>query len=107
MQAFGVRGTRAAVRVSDAEVRHVAALARLELREDEIESLARDMNSILDYVTKLEELDTSAVQPTAQVVVQTAPMRQDSVTTTSTADDAVANAPLRHDHFFVVPSIIE
>lgn len=95
------------MKISQAEVRRVATLARVELDDDELESVGRDLNRILDYVAKLDELDTSTVEPTAQVVDFAAPMRTDEVTNKPAPEDAVANAPRSDKNFFVVPSIIE
>lgn len=93
--------------LSEAEVRYVAALARLELSEDEVQSLAKDMNQILDYVAKLGELDTSDVEPTSHVVDMSTPYRDDVVSRTPSPEDALANAPNAENNHFVVPSIIE
>jgi len=95
------------MKISRAEVEKVAALARLELGESEVESLIEDLSSILSYIAKLEELDTSAVEPTSQVVAMSTPFRDDEVTNSPCTDDALANAPHREETFFVVPSIIE
>ncbi len=95
------------MKISQAEVRRVATLARVELDDDELESVGRDLNRILDYVAKLDELDTSTVEPTTQVVDFAAPMRTDEVTSKPAPEDAVANAPRSDKNFFVVPSIIE
>jgi aspartyl-tRNA(Asn)/glutamyl-tRNA(Gln) amidotransferase subunit C len=93
--------------LSEAEVRHVAALARLDLSEEEVQSLAKDMNQILGYVAKLAELDTTDVEPTTHVVGMSTPYRDDEVTCTPSPKDALANAPKAENNHFVVPSIIE
>ena len=93
--------------LSEAEVRHVAALARLQLSDDEVKSLAKDMSQILGYVAKLDELDTDGVEPTSHVVNMSAPYREDTVTRTPSPEDALANAPKSENNHFVVPSIIE
>lgn len=97
----------AAVSITDSEVVHVAKLARLELTDEEVVSLAGDLNAILGYVEKLSELDTEAVEPTSQIVAVAGSMREDTVTNPSLPEDAIANAPASEDRFFVVPSIIE
>lgn len=96
--------------ISEEQVRRVATLARLRLDDDETRALTTSLGRILDYVDKLAELDTSAVEPTSHVVAVEAPYRSDEVTTrdgTTSADEAVANAPRRDGHFFAVPPIIE
>ena len=95
------------MKLSRAEVLHVAALARLDLGETEIEDLEKDLSSILSYIDKLAELDTDGIEPTSHVVAMKTPFRADEVTSTASPDDALANAPQREDNFFVVPSIIE
>ena len=86
---------------------HVAALARLELSEHEVEHLRQDLSSILTYVEKLSELDTTAVAPTSQVVAMRTPYREDEVLSRPDTEAALANAPRRDGDFFSVPAIIE
>ncbi|SRR5579875_598572 len=89
------------------QVRHVARLARLELSAEEEERLEHDLSAILDYVDKLNELDTSAVEPTAQVGESGTPMRDDEVTNEPAPEAVLANAPAREGTLFKVPKIIE
>ena len=95
------------MKLSEAEVRKVATLARLDLSEDETQRLARDLSSILSYVDQLGRLDTEEVEPTSHVVAMHMPTRDDVVTNAPATEDALANAPERDANFFVVPSIIE
>jgi aspartyl-tRNA(Asn)/glutamyl-tRNA(Gln) amidotransferase subunit C len=94
-------------RISVEQVRHVARLARLELSAAEEERLQSELSAILCYVDKLNELDTSAVEPTAQVGESGTPMREDEVTNRPAPAEMLANAPRRDDNFFKVPKIIE
>src|SRR5579863_5550353 len=89
------------------QVRHVALLARLRLSHDEEERLRADMDEMLAYVDKLNELDTKDVAPTAQVGEAGMPMRDDEVTNRPAADAMLANAPSRERGYFKVPKIIE
>ena len=89
------------------EVRHVALLARLRLSPEEETSLQADMSSILGYVEKLNELDTTNVPPTTQVGEPGTPTRDDAVTNQPAPDAMLANAPSRQGGFFKVPKIIE
>jgi aspartyl-tRNA(Asn)/glutamyl-tRNA(Gln) amidotransferase subunit C len=89
------------------QVRHVARLARLELSAEEEERLRRDMDEMLAYVDKLNELDTTNVVPTAQVGEAGTPMREDAVTNRPAPTDMLANAPARERGFFKVPKIID
>ena len=66
-----------------------------------------DLDEMLAYVDKLNQLDTSAVEPTAQVGETGTPMREDVVTNTEALDAILANAPAARDQMFKVPKIIE
>ncbi len=94
-------------KISLEQVRHVARLARLQLRAEEEIRLQADLSSMLGYVEKLNELDTAAVPPTAQVGEPGTPMRDDAVTNQPAPDAMLANAPARQGNFFKVPKIIE
>ncbi len=89
------------------QVRHVARLARLELDADDEQSLQANMSEILTYIDQLNQLDTAAIPPTAQVGEAGTPMRDDVVTNRPAPDEMLANAPAREGHFFKVPKIIE
>ena len=95
------------MRITREDVRHVAALARLELTPDEEERLLEDLTTILGHVEKLGELDTEGVAPTAQVHDAGAPLREDEVRNTPNVDALLGNAPDRWQGFFRVPKIIE
>lgn len=94
-------------RITRDQVRHVAALARLEFSPEEEERLELDLSAILSYVEKLNELDTASVEPTAQVGEAGTPFRDDQVTNSPDPEAMLANAPAREDRFFRVPRIIE
>jgi aspartyl-tRNA(Asn)/glutamyl-tRNA(Gln) amidotransferase subunit C len=89
------------------QVRHVARLARLELSPQDEERLRADMDEMLAYVDKLNELDTKDVAPTTQVGEAGTPMRDDEVTNQPAAEAMLANAPSRERDYFKVPKIID
>ena len=93
--------------ITRAEVEHVARLARLELTQEEKERMAAQLDPILAYVDKLNELDTSGVEPTTTVIPMVSVMREDEVRPSLDQEEALANAPDRVDVFFRVPRIIE
>jgi aspartyl-tRNA(Asn)/glutamyl-tRNA(Gln) amidotransferase subunit C len=98
------------VKIDEKEVRYVAELANLELSEDEIRRMRRDLDQILTYMDKLNELDTAGVEPMAQVLFEageSATLREDAVGPTLTAEEALANAPLSGAGHFKVPLVIE
>lgn len=96
--------------ITEQEVRYVADLANLELTEDEIRRLAHDLSGILMYIDKLNEIDTSDVEPMAQVLFEageTATLRPDCEVPPLSNQEALANAPLAGQGYFKVPKVIE
>jgi aspartyl-tRNA(Asn)/glutamyl-tRNA(Gln) amidotransferase subunit C len=89
------------------EVEHVARLARLELTEEEKERMTAQLDSILGYIDKLNQLDTSVVEPTTTVIPMVSVMRDDEVRPSLKQAEALANAPDREGVLFRVPRIIE
>jgi aspartyl-tRNA(Asn)/glutamyl-tRNA(Gln) amidotransferase subunit C len=87
-------------------VKQVAALARLRLAETEVELFTRQLNNILNYVEKLNELDTTDVPPMAHVLELNNALREDEVQECLPLEEALANAPDRQRNFFAVPKII-
>jgi aspartyl-tRNA(Asn)/glutamyl-tRNA(Gln) amidotransferase subunit C len=88
------------------EVLHVANLARLSLVPEEIELFTRQLNDILAYVEKLQELDTAGVEPLAHVIPVFNVFREDAVSQGFDRDAALGNGPAREEGTFVVPRII-
>ena len=93
-------------RITRAEVEHVARLARLALREDEIESLTSQLGSILDHVAQVSALDTRDVPPTAHPLPLVNVLRPDVVRPTLPRDEVLAAAPDAEDGRFRVPRIL-
>jgi aspartyl-tRNA(Asn)/glutamyl-tRNA(Gln) amidotransferase subunit C len=92
----------------DAEtVRRVAHLARVEVAEDEVEDLKGELNAMLAFVERLAEADVAGIEPMTSVTPMALKMRKDEITDGGIADDVMANAPAREDHFFVVPKVVE
>jgi aspartyl-tRNA(Asn)/glutamyl-tRNA(Gln) amidotransferase subunit C len=89
------------------EVQRIAILARLRLTADEEEQLTDQLSRILEYMDKLNELDTTHVEPLAHVVDVVNALREDHVTNLPNADALLANAPAKHQTYFQVPKIIE
>ena len=98
------------MRISEQEVRRVAELANLALTEDEIVRMTKDLDGILGHMDKLNELDTSAVEPMAQVVYdaeETATLRADVERKPLSNAEALANAAVSGQGYFKVPRVIE
>jgi aspartyl-tRNA(Asn)/glutamyl-tRNA(Gln) amidotransferase subunit C len=88
-------------------VRRVAHLARIAVAEDEVEALQGELNAILAFVEQLGEVDVDGVEPMTSVTPMAMKVRKDEVTDGAMADDIIANAPAREDHFFLVPKVVE
>ncbi|MCR3922100.1 MAG: Asp-tRNA(Asn)/Glu-tRNA(Gln) amidotransferase subunit GatC [Firmicutes bacterium] len=89
------------------EVDHVARLARLEMTEEEMVQATGELNKILQYIDKLNKLDTTDVLPTAHVLPLQNVLREDKIQACLTRQDALANAPEEEDGMFRVPRVIE
>jgi aspartyl-tRNA(Asn)/glutamyl-tRNA(Gln) amidotransferase subunit C len=88
------------------EVLHLAKLANLEFNEDEIDRFTRQISSILDYVARLNELDTSAIEPTASIESGSLALREDVLALSIPRMEALANAPESDGIHFKVPKVI-
>lgn len=89
------------------DVEHVAKLARLELSDDEKEKLTEQLNAILQYAEKLEELDTDHVEPTSHVMPMTNVMREDEPRPSWPIEEVLKNAPDEEDGQFKVPAVLD
>jgi len=94
------------MKVERGEVEHVALLARLKLSEEEKEVFTSQLNAILDYMEKLNALDTGAIEPTFHVVSHCNTMREDEVQGSLPQEASLENAPDRAQGCFRVPKII-
>lgn len=98
------------MKITETEVRYVADLANLTLTDDEIHRMAHDLDEILTHIDKLNELDTTGVEPMAQVLydaAETATLRDDVERPTLANDVALQNAPRAGAGYFKVPLVIE
>ncbi|MCM0081267.1 Asp-tRNA(Asn)/Glu-tRNA(Gln) amidotransferase subunit GatC [Geomonas sp. Red32] len=95
------------MKITRAEVEHVAKLARLELSEPELDTFTAQMDSILAYVEKLNALDTDGIVPTSHAVPMENAFRPDQPKDSIGVEAALANAPQHTDSFFQVPKVIE
>jgi aspartyl-tRNA(Asn)/glutamyl-tRNA(Gln) amidotransferase subunit C len=95
------------MKITADEVERVAFLARLRLTDEEKSRLTRQLDDILEYMEKLNHLDTAQVAPFAHALDSAAALREDSVTNRPNPEALLANAPDRDGTFFKVPKIIE
>lgn len=89
------------------EIDHVALLARISLTGDEKEKFGSQLNTILAYIEKLNELDTSDIPPTSHVIDMKNVMREDIIKPSISKEKILSNAPDRVDNLYRVPKIID
>ena len=94
------------MKITPEQVQYVAKLARLELTPEEVNSMAGQLDRILTYVAKLNELDTSEVQPTSHALAVQNAFRPDEVKDSLSQEEALANCPQHNGETFVVPRVI-
>jgi aspartyl-tRNA(Asn)/glutamyl-tRNA(Gln) amidotransferase subunit C len=88
-------------------IEHLAQLARLSVSDNEKTLFADQIDSILSYMDKLNELDTSTIEPTSHVISLSNVVREDLLKDSLERENALRNAPDRTDKFYRVPKIIE
>jgi aspartyl-tRNA(Asn)/glutamyl-tRNA(Gln) amidotransferase subunit C len=93
--------------VDAATVRRIAQLARIAVRDDEIQHLEGELNAMLAFVEQLSEVDVAGVEPMTSVTPMEMKKRADVVNDGNIADDIVKNAPASEGHFFLVPKFVE
>ncbi|MCL5035118.1 MAG: Asp-tRNA(Asn)/Glu-tRNA(Gln) amidotransferase subunit GatC [Bacteroidetes bacterium] len=94
-----------AVTIKDVE--HIAKLAKLDFSEEEKSKFTEEFNEILVFMEKLNELDTSKVEPLSHVIELQNVFREDSVRSSLPTQDALKNAPAKTEQFFKVPKVID
>lgn len=95
------------MQITSKDVEHVATLARLRFKEEEIIPFTRQLNTILEYFEKLQAVDTTDVPPSTHAVNVCNAFRDDAVKTSLSSDAALQNAPDAEQSCFKVPKIIE
>lgn len=93
--------------ISDETIEYVGILAKLELSEEEKEKAKKDMGSMLDYIDKLNELDTTGVEPMSHVFPVNNVFREDVVVNGDDRENILKNAPEQKDGSFVVPKTVD
>jgi len=88
-------------------VRRIAHLARIAVKDEEVEHLKGELNAILAWVEQLQAVDVAGVEPMTSVTPMKMKMRKDEVTDGGIPADIVKNAPQSDDNFFLVPKVVE
>lgn len=92
--------------VTKKDVEKIAELARLKFTDKELENFTPQMNEILSYMDKLNELDTENINPLSHPVEQTNVFREDELKPSISTENALKNAPSKDEHHFKVPKVI-
>lgn len=93
--------------LDDATVRKIAFLARIDVPEQALSPLAKELSGILDWIEQLQDVDTSAVEPMTGGTDKALNWRADKVADGNYADKVLENAPEAHEGFFGVPKVVE
>ncbi len=93
--------------ISDETIDYVGILAKLELSDEEKEQAKKDMGSMLDYIDKLNELDTTGIEPMSHVFSVQNVFREDIVTNGDDRENILKNAPAQKDDMFMVPKTFD
>ena len=88
-------------------IKHISKLSRISVEESKAKKLAGDLNSIFDFIEKLNELDTENIEPLTSVAEITLPLRSDDVKSENIREQILKNSPDENEDFFVVPRVVE
>ena len=88
-------------------IKHISKLSRISVDEQKAEKLAGDLNSIFDFIEKLNELKTDNVKPLNSVAETTLKLRSDKVESENIREQIIKNSPQENEDYFVVPKVIE
>jgi len=88
-------------------IKHISKLSRISVDEKKAEKLAGDLNSIFDFIEKLNELKTDNVEPLPSVAETTLKLRSDEVKSKNIREQIIKNSPQDNEDYFVVPKVIE
>ena len=88
-------------------VKHISKLARISLDENKVESLSKDLTSIMKFIENLNKLNTDKTTPLTSIINASLKSRKDEVKDGKIRDQILKNSPEKNDEFFVVPKVIE
>ena len=88
-------------------VKHISKLARISLDEKKINSLSKDLSSIMKFIEKLNELNTDKINPLTSIIKTSLRTRKDEIKEGKIRDQILKNSPDKNEEFFVVPKVVE
>ena len=88
-------------------IKHISKLSRISIEEEKAKKLSNDLNSIFEFIEKLNELDTSKTEPLTSIAETTLKLRKDKIESKNIREDILKNSPDKNKDFFVVPKVVE
>ena len=88
-------------------VKHISKLSRISIEDEKAKKLSNDLNSIFEFIEKLNELDTSNIEPLTSIAETTLKLRKDKIESKNIREDILKNSPDKNKDFFVVPKVVE
>ena len=88
-------------------VKHISKLARISLNDKKVDSLSKDLSSIIRFIEKLNKLNTDNVKPLTSIIDASLKSREDEIRDGKIRDQILKNSPENNDEFFVVPKVVE
>ena len=88
-------------------IKHISKLSRISVDDKKAEKLAGDLNSIFEFIEKLNKLDTKNIEPLTSVAETTLKFRNDEIKSKDIRDQILKNSPDENEDFFVVPKVVE
>jgi len=88
-------------------VKHISKLARISIEDEKAKKLAGDLNSIFDFIEKLNKLNTDKIEPLTSIAETTLKLRKDEVKLENIRDQILKNSPKENKDFFVVPKVVD
>ena len=88
-------------------VKHISKLSRISIDEEKAKKLSNDLNSIFKFIEKLNELDTSEIEPLTSIAETNLKFRKDEIKSKNIREDILKNSPEDNKDFFVVPKVVE
>ena len=88
-------------------IKHIAKLSRISVSDEKAKKLAGDLNSIFDFIEKLNELKTEKITPLTSIAETTLKLRHDEIKSKNIREQIVKNSPEKNEDYFIVPKVIE
>ena len=88
-------------------IKHIAKLSRISVDDEKAKKLAGDLNSIFDFIEKLNELKTDQIKPLTSIAETSLKLRNDEIKSQNMREEIIKNSPEKNEDYFVVPNVIE